>query len=71
MVYTLTHGVQVVEARRLADPPLLRLEREASHAYLSMLMHARGSLPELSAEAHVEDRLMQLCTQNLERFQVS
>lgn len=63
--------MQVAEAKRLGDPPLLRLERESSHAYLSMLLHARSNLPELSAEAKVEARLMQLCMQNLERFQVS
>lgn len=63
--------MQVAEAKRLGDPPLLRLERESSHAYLSMLLHARSNLPELSAQAKVEARLMQLCMQNLERFQVS
>ena len=62
--------MQVAEAKRLGDPPLLRLERESSHAYLSMLLHARSNLPELSAEANIEGRLMQLCLQNLERFQV-
>ena len=62
--------MQVAEAKRLGDPPLLRLERESSHAYLSMLLHARSNLPELSAEAKIEGRLMQLCLQNLERFQV-
>lgn len=63
--------MQVAEAKRLGDPPLLRLERESSHAYLSMLLHACSNLPTLSAEAKVEARLMQLCMQNLERFQVS
>ena len=63
-------SMQVPESKRLGDPPLLRLERESSHAYLSMLLHARSHQAELRAEARVEDRLMQLCTQNLERFQV-
>ncbi len=36
---------QVPEERALADPPLLRLESEASHAYLSMLLHVQTAEP--------------------------
>lgn len=55
----------------LSDPPLLRLEGEACHAYLSMLLHlnAAGSGP-LRQAADVEQRLLRLCIANLECFEV-
>ena len=61
--------VQVPESRWLADPPLLRVENEGAHAYLSMLLHlnAAGQGPLLEA-AQVETRLLSLCTANLENF---
>ncbi len=39
---------QVPEERALGDPPLLRLESEASHAYLSMLLHVQTAQPPLA-----------------------
>lgn len=62
---------QVPEGKALADPPLLRLEGEACHAYLSMLLHLNTAASEpLQEAADVERRLMQLCTANLRCFQV-
>ncbi|KAK9829453.1 hypothetical protein WJX72_005963 [[Myrmecia] bisecta] len=62
----------VAEARMLVDPPLLRLESEACHAYLSMLLHLQADAPaELQEVAEVEARLFALCTATLERFQAS
>ncbi len=56
----------------LVDPPLLRLESEASHAYLSMLLHLLASAPAtLQEAAQVEARLYALCTATLERFQAT
>lgn len=50
---TLPVAAQVPEDRLLADPPLLRLESEASHAYLSILLHVQTAQPELaSSEVH-------------------
>jgi len=62
----------VPEGKALADPPLLRLEGEACHAYLSMLLHLNtaASAP-LQAAADVEKRLLQLSIGNLRCFQVS
>jgi hypothetical protein len=52
-VYATPFTVQVPEDRVLADPPLLRLESEASHAYLSILLHVQTAQPELaSSEVH-------------------
>ena len=61
---------QVPPERSLPDPPLLRLEAEASQAYLSTLLHiqAAGS-EETRAACGVEPRLTQLCMRNLERFE--
>ena len=42
-------AAQVPEDRVLADPPLLRLESEASHAYLSILLHVQTAQPELAS----------------------
>ena len=62
---------QVPEGKLLSDPPLLRLEGEACHAYLSMLLHlnSAGSEP-LRQAAGVEQRLLALCIANLECFEV-
>lgn len=60
------------EGKALADPPLLRLEGEACHAYLSMLLHLNTAASEpLQEAADVEKRLLQLCIGNLRCFQVS
>lgn len=64
-------GMQVHESRVMADPPLLRVENEGAHAYLSMLLHlsAAGEAPLLES-AQVEARLIQLCTENMQCFVV-
>ncbi len=59
------------EGKALADPPLLRLEGEACHAYLSMLLHLNTAASEpLQQAADVESRLLQLCIANLQCFRV-
>ncbi len=56
--------------RALGDPPLLRLEAEASQAYLSVLLHLQAAAPQDVQQAcAVEARLTQLCLRNLERFE--
>ena len=62
---------QVSESRELPDPPLLRLESEAGSAYLSMLatLYSAAEAP-LKEEVQVENRLMQLCTDILNSFEV-
>ena len=55
----------------VAEPPLLRLECEAGHAYLSMLLHlSSAGSPAVRSAAAVEDRLVALCAATLENFQV-
>lgn len=64
-------SLQVPEPRWVADPPLLRVENEGAHAYLSMLLHLNGAgVAPLLEAAQVESRLIQLCTANLEVFNV-
>jgi hypothetical protein len=48
-MYATPAAAQVPEDRVLADPPLLRLESEASHAYLSILLHVQTAQPELAS----------------------
>lgn len=61
---------QVLPGRALGDPPLLRLEAEASQAYLSVLLHVQAAAPEgVRAACACEARLTQLCLRNLERFE--
>ena len=56
--------------RARGDPPLLRLEAEASQAYLSVLLHVQAAAPEdVRAACAPEARLTQLCLRNLERFE--
>lgn len=56
-MYATPAAAQVPEDRVLADPPLLRLESEASHAYLSILLHVQTAQPELaSSEVHPTQR---------------
>ena len=54
----------------LLDPPLLKVEVEASTAYLSMLQHT-GALgrPEVATACTLEERLVRLCVENLQRFE--
>lgn len=62
--------VQVPPERALPDPPLLRLEAEASQAYLSVLLHVQAAASEpVKAACSLEARLTQLCLRNLERFE--
>lgn len=61
---------QVPPERALPDPPLLRLEAEASQAYLSVLLHVQAAASEaVKAACSLEARLTQLCLRNLERFE--
>ncbi|EFN54845.1 hypothetical protein CHLNCDRAFT_35815 [Chlorella variabilis] len=61
---------QAADKRSLGDPPLLRLEAEASQAYLSVLLHVQAAAPDAVKQAcAVEARLTQLCLRNLERFE--
>lgn len=62
--------MQVVEGRRLADPPLMRLESEGGHAYLSMLLQLSASQTQAEQQAEVEARLVALSMATLQRFQV-
>ncbi|DBA82002.1 TPA: hypothetical protein ACH3X1_007704 [Trebouxia sp. C0004] len=60
---------KVVDSRRLADPPLMRLESEAGHAYLSMLLQLSASQTQKDQQAEVEGRLVTLALATLQRFQ--
>lgn len=62
--------VQVADNRRLADPPLMRLESEGGHAYLSMLLQLSASQTGLLHQLAVEARLVTLSLATLQRFQV-
>lgn len=61
---------RVPEDRRVPDPPLLRLETESSHAYLSILVHLLTvrAAPELCSQVGVYQQLVGLCRGVLERF---
>ena len=62
---------QVLEGKLLLDPPLLRLESEAGHAYLGLLLHLHSACsPPLREAARVEQRLAALCAANLAAFEV-
>ena len=61
---------QVPDNRRLADPPLMRLESEGGHAYLSMLLQLSATQTEVQHQAEVEARLVSLSLATLQRFQV-
>ncbi|KAL0051487.1 hypothetical protein WJX82_008426 [Trebouxia sp. C0006] len=60
---------KVVDSRRLADPPLMRLESEGGHAYLSMLLQLSASQTQKEQQAEVEGRLVTLALATLQRFQ--
>ena len=66
-------SVQVAEAKQLADPPLLRLELEASHAYLAMLTQLGGDQAQqhVAQGARVEERTVTATLATLEAFLVS
>ena len=65
-------SVQVAEAKQLADPPLLRLELEASHAYLAMLTQLGGDQAQqhVAQGARVEERTVTATLATLEAFLV-
>ena len=66
-------SVQVAEAKQLADPPLLRLELEASHAYLAMLTQlGKGDQAQqhVAQGARVEERTVAATLATLEAFLV-
>ena len=63
-------SMQVADSRRLADPPLMRLESEGGHAYLSMLLQLSASRTQPEQQAEVEARLVTLSLATLHRFQV-
>ncbi|CAM6091423.1 unnamed protein product [Calypogeia fissa] len=48
-------------ATQMPDPPLLRLENESYHAYLTMLQQLTVDKPELAKDVEVETRLVELC----------
>jgi hypothetical protein len=56
--------------RALADPPALHLEVESSQIYLRILLYimSHGDMALVEATG-VEERLVQLCARNLERFE--
>ena len=55
---------------QVADPPLLRLETEACHAYLSVLLHmmAYARDPHMKEVCNAPARMVQLCKHTLSRF---
>ncbi|KAL6762063.1 hypothetical protein V8C86DRAFT_3013062 [Haematococcus lacustris] len=64
---------RVAEDRIVADPPLLRLEMEASHAYLSVLLHLMTLAntrdgARLHAASNPGPCMVQLCMAILSRF---
>ena len=61
---------QVPDNRRLADPPLMRLESEGGHAYLSILLQLSATQTEVQQQAEVEAGLVSLSLATLQRFQV-
>ena len=63
--------MQVPEVRRVADPPLMRVENEAGHAYLSLLLHlSQVGGAALQEAAGVRQRLLDLCVVTLDTFRV-
>eukprot|EP00850_Spirogloea_muscicola_P003472 SM000014S00260 [mRNA] locus=s14:364320:373142:+ [translate_table: standard] len=52
-------------ATQMPDPPLLRLESEAFHAYLTLLQRLPLEKPDLAAQVDVELRLVKLCSEVL------
>ncbi|MEW5298187.1 MAG: hypothetical protein WDW36_001338 [Sanguina aurantia] len=61
---------RVPDERMVVDPPLLRLETEAAHAYLSVLLHISTSSqdPDTTTVCNATQRLMNLCLSTLSRY---
>lgn len=55
-------------ATAMPDPPLLRLESEAFHAYLGLLQRLPQDKPDLAQEVSVELRLVKLCQEVLQVY---
>lgn len=56
---------------QMADPPLLRLESEAFHAYLTLLQRLPADQPQLATPGgplHMEARLVDLCAEVLHMY---
>lgn len=49
----------------MPDPPLLRLEGEAFHAYLNLVQQLPKDKPELATQVDVDARLVKLCQEVL------
>eukprot|EP00891_Asterochloris_glomerata_P002829 jgi/Astpho2/2829/e_gw1.00050.8.1_t len=66
----LRRTLAVADAKQLADPPLLRLELEASHAYLAMLTQLGGDQAQqhVAQGARVEERTVAATLATLEAF---
>ncbi|KAF5835548.1 hypothetical protein DUNSADRAFT_7247 [Dunaliella salina] len=74
-VYSKQYGylpfVALSNILQATDPPLLRLEAEASHAYLSVLMHVLSyskDTTDIKGRCGATPRMVRLCTSTLERF---
>ena len=62
---------KIPEDQRLLDPPLVRLEMEAPHTLMSILLHiCIGDEAEIKSHCRIEPRLIMLCQTILERFNV-
>ncbi|KAG6550387.1 hypothetical protein Mapa_008350 [Marchantia paleacea] len=59
---------QLRMATQMPDPPLLRLESESYHAYLTMLQRLTVDKPELAKDVEVETRLVGLCEEVLKLY---
>ncbi|GAX80611.1 hypothetical protein CEUSTIGMA_g8046.t1 [Chlamydomonas eustigma] len=64
---------RVPEDRMVVDPPLLRLESESAHAYLSVLTHMvlmspPQRSPAVEDECAASSRLVELCSSTLRRY---
>ncbi|KAJ7513781.1 hypothetical protein O6H91_23G014100 [Diphasiastrum complanatum] len=53
---------------QMPDPPLLRLESESYHAYLTMLQQLSVDNPEVGNSVEVETRLVELCEEVLKDY---
>lgn len=63
------YSQRCLQPLQVVDPPLLRLETEAAHAYLSVLLHISTSShdPNTTTVCNATQRLMMLCLSTLSR----
>ncbi len=59
---------QVPDDRVIFDPPLLRLETDAAHGYLSVLMHVYAYSTDPALRSEAASRSVKLCRATLVRF---